>query len=371
MWRFLNSVEIIGGTDALGELSRIVANQPYSIVTYSSDLFADYAQEVSVAVGYPPVSIINRVEENPSFDQLTVLCRELRDQPVQPELFIALGGGSVMDTTKVLAASGGDFNRVERYLKGELPCESLTCKPFVAIPTTAGTGSEVTCWGTLWDPCNGTKYSLADERLYPRTTIVHAPFTARLPRAVTISTGLDALSHALESLWNRNRNPVSSSFAITAARAILATLPAVLQQPHNLELRAQMMEAALLAGLAFSNTKTSIAHNISYAVTLEKGTPHGIACSFTLPAIMRAIDPADRQLFSAIEAIFGQPPEQAAVALTAFLNALDINTEPSEYGYSQAAWDALVQTASKGPRGKNFSGDVSRLLSQFKQGITA
>lgn len=367
MWQYQNPVQIISGDDALLQLKDLVGKTPYAIVTYSGELFASYVEHISEVIGHAPVCVFADTEENPSFAYLRTLCQTLNTQAVAPELFLALGGGSVMDTTKVLAASGGNFQSVADFLQGKLTGDALTCKPIIALPTTAGTGSEVTCWGTVWDKENASKYSLADVRLYPKAAIVHAPFTVQLPYSVTLSTGLDALSHAFESLWNVNRNPVSATFAVTAAKRILTCLPKLLKDLNNLKLRTQMQEAALLAGMAFSNTKTSIAHNISYAITLEKGTVHGIACSFTLPTIMRAIDPQDDELNTYIEDIFALPTLHAAEALQGFLHDLDVATCPTDYGYEQAAWAALLANASKGARGQNFSGDIERLNAQFEQ----
>ena len=365
MWRFHNPVEIINGEGALGALPDLVKQHRYAIVTYPGALFADFTQTIIAAVGLSPVTVLNQVAENPSVAHLTALCQQLQEAGEQPELFIALGGGSVIDATKVLAASAGDFNNISRFLHGDIPADELPCKPIIAMPTTAGTGSEVTCWSTIWDPENDTKYSLNTPRLYPLAAIFHAPFTVNLPVSVTISSGLDALSHALESLWNKNRNPVSTTFAITAAKTILATLPVLVRDSHNLSLRARMLDAALMAGLAFSNTQTAIAHNISYAVTLETGTPHGIACSFTLPALISAIDPEDDELVKAMTTIFERPTEQAAQFLAGFLHDLDVMTEPHHYGYTLEKWKQRIVEAAQGQRGRNYSGDVYRLLSQY------
>ncbi|GEA59134.1 phosphonoacetaldehyde reductase [Vibrio comitans] len=365
MWRFQNPVEIISGHGALNTLQELVKGRAYSIVTYSNDIFSQYSAEVIDALGHSPVSIIDGVVENPHFENLTELCYELGQQTQATEVFIALGGGSVMDTTKVLAASCGDFALVEKFLKSQIEPEQLSFKEIIAIPTTAGTGSEVTHWGTVWDPKNDAKYSLSDERLYPRAAIVHAPFTAKLPLPITVSTGLDALSHALESLWNKNRNPVSAMFAVNASKAIIEILPQLVQEPTNLALRTKMQEAALMAGLAFSNTKTSIAHNMSYAVTLEKGIAHGIACSFTLPAIIRAVDHDDVELIEYIKDIFGSSIELAGQKMEQFLMSLDVAISPRDYGYSDEKWQELVSKAALGQRGQNFSGCVETLLSKF------
>ena len=157
------------------------------------------------------------------------------------------------------------------------------------MPTTAGTGSEVTSWATVWDTQSGKKYSLSRPNLYPKHALVDPTLMIGKPRQLTISTGLDALSHALESLWNVNANPISAHHAVVAAREILAVLPQLVNDLQNLELRSRMAAAALSAGLAFSNTRTAIAHSISYPVTLHHDVVHGIACSFTLPMVLRSV----------------------------------------------------------------------------------
>ena len=153
----------------------------------------------------------------------------------------------------------------------------------------------MTSWATVWDAANGQKYSLAHRDLYPEIAIVDPQLALGAPRALTLATGLDALSHALESIWNVSANPVSANFAVEAARDVIETLPLLLDDLSNLELRSRQARAALMAGFAFSNTKTALAHNISYDITLKRGTPHGIACSFCLPAVMRWSIGADAQ----------------------------------------------------------------------------
>ena len=365
MWRYRNPVEVISGNSALLQLKEMMRQRSYVFVTYSGSLFSNYMDEVSDAIGYPPVYVFDETNENPSLKNLEVLCEQLTGLSAKPDVIVALGGGSVIDTAKVLAASSGEFERIEKVLL-EKHCSSiLTPTPIIAIPTTAGTGSEVTCWGTVWDPERNAKYSLMDERLYPEAAFLYAEFTQALPVSITIATGLDALSHALESLWNKNRNPVSAGFAINAAKRILAILPEVIKAPDNIQYRQEMQEAALLAGLAFSGTKTSIAHNISYTVTLDKGTPHGVACSFTLPTIIRSVDLNDNELVDSLKSIFGLEPAHAADWLDAYMKSLGIETSPTDYGYRKEQWEALVMTAGEGERGKNFSGSIAGLIHQF------
>lgn len=176
-----------------------------------------------------------------------------------------------------------------------------------------------------------------------------------LPASATLASGLDALSHALESIWNRHRNPVSTTLAVGAARRTLATLPALMQDLGSLPLRSRMAEAALMAGLAFSNTRTALAHSLSYDITLRHGVAHGIACSFSLPLVLEMALGADDQADAALLSIFDAATGELAVQrLRNFLEGLGVATDPAHYGVPGDEWQQLLQSAASGPRGRNF-----------------
>ena len=228
-------------------------------------------------------------------------------------------------------------------------------KHLIAIPTTAGTGSEVTPWATIWDQAAGQKYSLHQECTWPEAAVIDADLMISLPAGATLASGLDALSHALEAIWNVNRNPVSMSLAVQSARRTLATLPALMRDLHNPQLRSDMAEAALLAGLAFSNTKTALAHSLSYDITLQHGVPHGIACSFSLPLVLEMALGADAVTDAALLSIFdAMTPAIAVQRLQQFLRELGVATDPAHYGIAPADWQTMVNKAASGPRGRNF-----------------
>lgn len=367
MWLYRNPVEIIAGEDALASLSTLVANRKYAVLSYDAPVFEVYREQVENAVGYGPVSVITDIAENPDIEGLQGLIDRLSERVERPQVLIALGGGSVIDTCKVVSACIGD----NVGLRDLLVSKNVVKDPieYISVPTTAGTGSEVTCWATVWDPGNAVKHSLSDPALYGRAAVLDPGLTLSLPASITVSTALDALSHALESLWNVNRNPVSSLYAIRAAQLILAALPNAIESPHSFQAREALLHASLFAGMAFSNTKTSIAHNISYAVTLEKGLPHGVACSFTLPMIIRAIEPGSA-LAVDIETIFNCSVIQAADQLEVFFREVGVDTHPSAYGYDVFQWTKLVADASSGDRGRNFSGDIFKLSSLFRESFT-
>jgi alcohol dehydrogenase class IV len=128
-----------------------------------------------------------------------------------------------------------------------------------------------------------------------------------------------------------------------------------MQDLGSLPLRAAMAEAALLAGLAFSNTMTALAHSLSYDITLQHGVPHGIACSFSLPLVLELALGADPTADAALLSIFDVATPAAAVArLRGFLHGLGVATEPAHYGLAPDAWQAMVHKAASGPRGRNF-----------------
>jgi alcohol dehydrogenase len=198
-----------------------------------------------------------------------------------------LGGGSVIDTAKVAACL---LAEPSLNLKDLLIDPVGSPRPriyLIAIPTTAGTGAEVTPFATVWDRGVEKKYSVIN--VAPDVAILDPGLTLSLPRQETIYTALDALSHALESLWNKNRTPESAVYAQESIEEICQALPQVLSAPGNYPARQQLQIAATLAGIAISQTRTAIAHAISYSLTAKYGVPHGLACSFTLAAIMREV----------------------------------------------------------------------------------
>ncbi len=224
--------------------------------------------------------IYNDVEENPSIQSIDKALGFA--QKFKPDIIIAIGGGSVIDTAKVVRF-GLYLNRssVMELLEGGVT-RILGEKPLlIAVPTTHGTGSEVTMWATVWDKVENKKYSVSDIENYPDHSVYDHRLFASLPMSVSISSTLDALSHSFEALWNKNANPVSDHFAFESIKLIIKYIDD-LNDPVPEGVRKGLILASMYAGLAFSNTKTAAAHSISYPLTLKYGIPHGIACSMPL-----------------------------------------------------------------------------------------
>ncbi|HEX2113145.1 MAG TPA: iron-containing alcohol dehydrogenase PsrA [Alphaproteobacteria bacterium] len=352
MWRYSNPVDIRFGAGEFDQLADLV-RVPYCLVTYGEPAFDAIAQRAASLAGRPSATIRN-IGPNPDFRTLAQSCASLNGRPV--DAIVAIGGGSVMDAAKVLAAAGDDFSRVRTFLETGRGADQLRALPIIAVPTTAGTGSEVTCWATVWDTDAKKKYSLSRPSLYPAVALIDPLLTVDAPRDVTVSSGLDALSHALESIWNVHANPVSSALAETAAREAIDVLPRLAGDLRNVALRSRMAKAALMAGLAFSNTRTALAHSLSYHLTLHHGTPHGIACSFSLPMVMRGAIGVSRDCDAALQRIFGADLERGARQLEALLHGLGIATDVTQHGVAAEDWERLVDAAFAGDRGRNYIG---------------
>jgi len=233
---------------------------------------------------FPKETIYSDVNSDPTIDSCQLAINFIKKKKFDG--VIALGGGSVMDTAKaVKAAMSSRIFDILQLL--DMTNISTSIIPSIFIPTTHGTGSEVTMWGTIWDNKNKKKFSISDKSLYPDIAILDGNLTLSLPIDISIITTMDALSHSFESIWNKNSNALSSKYAIEAITIILKNIELLKQNPSDLNVRNNLLIASSKAGLAFSNTKTAAAHSISYPLTLNYNIPHGIASSLTLISLLK------------------------------------------------------------------------------------
>lgn len=352
-WRYYNPVDVRFGPNMLAEVGKAIGARCWILVTHPDAPLQPW-REILLNNSSTPLMVLDAVEPNPSLGMLDALCASLCDVAGQVDVIVALGGGSVMDTAKFLAAGHGRYAPVRAYLEGEARLDAAAL-PIIAIPTTAGTGSELTKWATIWDPAQGRKLSLNSDDLYAEAAFIDPLITASLPWSVTLASGLDALSHALESLWNIHANPLTRAYAVAAAKDVMDALPQLRANLHKPAARTVLARGAMRAGLAFSNTMTALAHNISYPITLNHGVPHGIACSFCLPEVMLAALGENAECDAALADIFGDV-SVAPHRLRAWLDDLGVEGDPRHYGIDDAAWRAIVADGFAGPRGRNFLG---------------
>ena len=192
--------------------------------------------------------------------------------------------------------------------------------------------------------------------MYPKEAFYDANLTLSLPRQTTIYTALDALSHRFESIWNNNANPISTHYALMAIEIILRDLVELSQNLHSLQLRSNLMLASIYAGLAFSNTQTALAHALSYPLTMRFGTPHGLACSFSLPLLLECL-PRKSHAFALLSPFKPQ--------LLQIFDKLEISISPKDYGLNDESIDEIFSTLNS--RAKNGVFDINIVQNAIKQ----
>jgi alcohol dehydrogenase len=202
----------------------------------------------------------------------------------KPDCLVAIGGGSPIDCAKaisVVASNGGRVRDFEGYAKiqGEL-------LPLIAIPTTAGSGSEVTFSAVVTDSREHFKFSIKNPKIAPRVALVDPEMTLSMPAALTAATGMDALTHAIEAYTAKVAEPLSDAVALYAVELITTHLRTAVSDGQNLEARAGMLLGSLLAAIAFSHSDVAAVHCIAEALGGQYDLPHGVCNAVTLPAIM-------------------------------------------------------------------------------------
>ncbi len=216
---------------------------------------------------------------------------ELASYPADPTAILAIGGGSVLDSAKLLGVlwplRGQGIGLKEVLASPDLITGAL---PVIAVPTTAGTGSEVTPYLTITishDATNAEKRLLTSRYLVPQIAVLDATLTLNLPQDVTRNTGIDAFTHALEAFLSTKSSPWSDPWSVAAMSQLWQMLPVVLREPSNIAARQTVMEAATMAGFAFAHASVALVHGMSRPLGAWFHLPHGYANAILLPAVMR------------------------------------------------------------------------------------
>ena len=324
-WGFFNPVRIVCAPGACLRLGEHVRQERILLVTSAGFRRRGLVDRIAGVLGPRLAGVVDDVSPNPDVDDIDRQAAAVR--AIAPDLIVGLGGGSSIDTAKALARllPQPAGTTLAAHFRDGAPMAAVSALPLAAIPTTAGTGAEVTPFGTVWDFAQARKYSVAGDDMYPSVAVLDPELTVGLPLDVTLSSGLDAVSHALESTWNRNATPVTLGLATKSLQLSIPALPRLKEAPDDIQARRAMMEASLLAGLAISQTRTALAHSISYPLTARFNLAHGIACSFTLPALLRFNAEADDgRLQDLARALGCATVEELAAQLEMLLRELDV-----------------------------------------------
>jgi len=223
------------------------------------------------------------VQPDPSIQLVDSIAEKARKAGIQA--LIGLGGGSSMDSAKVAAALVKNQGSIRQYLGvGLLPRPGL---PIIAVPTTAGTGSETTYLSILSDLEHETKKGFGSPYIIPRYAFLDPELTAGLPPHITAPTGMDALCHCIEAYTSANANPYSDSLAVKAVELLGANIREVFRNGGNLAARQDMLLGSFMAGIAFANAGVHAVHAFAYPLGGMFHIPHGMANSLMLPVIIR------------------------------------------------------------------------------------
>lgn len=231
--------------------------------------------------------VYNGVLPNPSVDNVREAARMARD--FNADMIIGIGGGSPIDAAKAVAVLSNADMDDEALFNGPYIVEPL---PVIAIPTTAGTGSEVTPYSILTDEKDETKKNLSNESLYPKIAFLDPSYTEMLPYEITVNTALDAFSHAVESCLSQRANPMSIMIALESLRLIGPCLFNLCSgQAVSIDQREIFLYASMLAGVAISQTGTTVVHAMGYSLTYFKNIDHGKANGLLLCEYLRYVIP--------------------------------------------------------------------------------
>lgn len=294
------------GLGATAELTDYVSDNDLDsvlIITDADILAAGVVEPVVAALeaGDASVDVFSDVKPEPKLSMVGDAIDTLHEG--DHDIVVGVGGGSALDTAKLSAAlADQDIAITDSFGMGNVPAPG---RPLALVPTTAGTGSEVTHIGVFSDD-NGIKRVVYDEHLFADLAIVDAELTRSLPKPVAAATGLDALTHAIESYVTVLRTPYSDALAREAMGVIGDNLRgAVLQGRHNDEARYNMSLAATIAGQAFVNSGLGAVHALTYPLGIEYGVGHGKANAMLLPHVMEYNVPSEPERFAEIADILG------------------------------------------------------------------
>lgn len=283
LWEFNLPVKIVFGSGKRKELEKYIdeiGGERGVLVCSHSFEKNGTAQRFVEHSGNRIKAVFSNIRPNPTTNNVNECVALLRE--VKADFAVALGGGSPMDCCKAACAIAKGNDVIESYHTGGKAISAAEAIPMIAFTTTSGTASEVTNISVLTDTAQNLKAPMNDEAMYPKIAIIDPELTLSVPPQITASTGLDVLSHAVESYWSTLNQPICSACSVYSAKLVFKYLERAYNHPDDLEAREKMAAASITAGVAFSHPRTTGSHACSFPLTNLYGVPHGEACAFTL-----------------------------------------------------------------------------------------
>jgi len=350
-FRFFLPVEIFFGKDKIKELSDRIKKTPVLIVSDPVLKEIGLVDKLKEAIRMPSdIYDFCQVEPNPSCS--TVNNGTQYAKKINAKTIIGLGGGSAIDTAKAISCLIHTNDSLQDHLfEGKAFNKRTT--GLIAIPTTSGTGSEVTNVGVYTDQERGQKKPLVTDYFWPDQAFLDPKLTFTMPAKVTASTSLDAFTHAIEAYWADSSQPLSKLMSMEAMKLIIENLETAIIEPKNYQVRERLLYASLLAGISFAQTRTTILHALSFPLTNEYSLEHGFACALALPVLIvenynHFKDPMD----SLINYLDFESVEQFSQRIHQIMVTVQAPTKLSELGVKKADIENLAYTTLAAPIAK-------------------
>lgn len=353
MWKYFLPTKVLAGEGVVSksaEVFRETGTKAFVVTGKSSAKKSGALEEVVNALSNfdIPYTVFDEIEENPSFDTVERGGEALAKSGC--DFVVAIGGGSPLDGAKAVSVLGKN---------PEISCANLyngasfKAYPIIAIPTTSGTGSEVTQYSVLTDR-EGDKRGFGMTSIFPAVAFLDSSYTFTMPWPVTVSTALDSLSHSLEGeMVNAGKNPLVKMISLKATQLIKDNLPPLGDKPDDASLRGNLQYAAMLAGMVIAQTGTTAVHAAGYPLSSYKGLKHGMANAVTLNRIFERIAASDSErVKNAIK------PFDNLEQLKEFLDSFGVGDVSLDI--SEREVEAWSVKGAKAPHNRKTPGDFDR-----------
>jgi len=340
IFEFTGAKKIIFGTGSLGRLADIIgekgAKRPFFVMDYNLSR-SGYGEKLSRMMSSSGMKceIFDKVVAEPELELADKAAKAAAR--AKSDIVIGFGGGSAMDLAKAVAALVANKGSAADYLGlNKVPGPGL---PTIMVPTTAGTGSEVTFTAVFVRKNLAKKEGMNSPFLYPEMALLDPELTLSLPPIPTAATGMDALCHAIESYTSLKANPMSEMFSLEAIRLISSNLRTCVHDGGNLEARSEVLLGSLYAGLGLANAGVGAAHSLSYPLGGKYGVSHGLANTIMLPRIMEFNIPGAVEKFAIIAEVMGEITDGLADRDAALLAVEAVDTLIEDCGIATCLED--------------------------------
>lgn len=347
--------EIVFGMNAIAELPGRLKKMQCSRVLVISDPGVEQVgilqkvtgllEEASIAY-----AVFTDVEREPDVKTIGIATEKAKE--FKADVTVGVGGGSALDAAKAVAVMVNNEGKITQYAGLNQVCNPGL--PIVCIPTTAGTGSEVTIWTVISEKENRMKFGIGGKYLAPTLALCDPSLTVSLPPHITAATGMDALAHALESFVNKASQPISRALSRESMRLIAKSLRKAVAQGENLEARYDMMMASTIAAMAFNPTRLGLAHSLAMPLGGQFKVSHGLVNAILLPQVMAFNLPGNLEGYKEIAEIFGEntggltlreAAERSVKAIGQLNQDIGIPANLREYGIAEKDLDPIATEA--------------------------